>query len=108
MVASCPPGQVLKAPLCSPQEADAVRDALLPGLACAAAHAGNLEALQALVELVRPPRPLGAGPSHASLGGAGRPGCARPRSRVHPDPTLPVLPWLPDPAQPPSAGGMPL
>eukprot|EP00071_Canis_lupus_P044624 XP_022278181.1 60 kDa lysophospholipase [Canis lupus familiaris] len=44
------------------QEADAVRDALLPGLACAAAHAGNLEALQALVELVRPPRPLGAGP----------------------------------------------
>ncbi|XP_030890104.1 60 kDa lysophospholipase isoform X1 [Leptonychotes weddellii] len=33
------------------QEADAVRDALMPSLACAAAHAGNLEVLQALVEL---------------------------------------------------------
>uniref|UniRef100_A0A452SGU4 asparaginase n=1 Tax=Ursus americanus TaxID=9643 RepID=A0A452SGU4_URSAM len=33
------------------QEADAVRDAVVPSLACAAAHAGNLEVLQALVEL---------------------------------------------------------
>nr|XP_035955269.1 60 kDa lysophospholipase isoform X1 [Halichoerus grypus] len=33
------------------QEADAVRDALVPSLACAAAHAGNLDVLQALVEL---------------------------------------------------------
>ncbi|XP_044774089.1 60 kDa lysophospholipase [Neomonachus schauinslandi] len=33
------------------QEADAIRDALMPSLACAAAHAGNLEVLQALVEL---------------------------------------------------------
>ncbi|XP_036162337.1 60 kDa lysophospholipase isoform X2 [Myotis myotis] len=32
------------------QEADAVRDALTPSLACAAAHAGDLEALQALAE----------------------------------------------------------
>ncbi|XP_045632145.1 60 kDa lysophospholipase isoform X8 [Ursus americanus] len=33
------------------QEADAVREAVVPSLACAAAHAGNLEVLQALVEL---------------------------------------------------------
>ncbi|XP_054988717.1 60 kDa lysophospholipase [Sorex araneus] len=33
------------------QEAAAVRDALMPSLACAAAHAGDLEALQALAEL---------------------------------------------------------
>nr|XP_031310300.1 60 kDa lysophospholipase isoform X3 [Camelus dromedarius] len=33
------------------QEADAVRDALAPSLACAAAHAGDLEALQVLAEL---------------------------------------------------------
>nr|XP_051690904.1 60 kDa lysophospholipase isoform X2 [Oryctolagus cuniculus] len=33
------------------QEADAVRDMLVPSLACAAAHAGDLEALQVLVEL---------------------------------------------------------
>ncbi|XP_004836930.2 60 kDa lysophospholipase isoform X2 [Heterocephalus glaber] len=33
------------------QEADAVRDTLVPSLALAAAHAGDLEALQALVEL---------------------------------------------------------
>ncbi|KAM9090464.1 60 kDa lysophospholipase isoform 6-T6 [Megaptera novaeangliae] len=33
------------------QEADDVRDALAPSLACAAAHAGDLEALQALAEL---------------------------------------------------------
>ncbi|XP_054571400.1 60 kDa lysophospholipase [Eptesicus fuscus] len=32
------------------QEMDAVRDALTPSLACAAAHAGDLEALQALAE----------------------------------------------------------
>ncbi|XP_045435608.1 60 kDa lysophospholipase isoform X1 [Pipistrellus kuhlii] len=32
------------------QEMDAVRDALAPSLACAAAHAGDLEALQALAE----------------------------------------------------------
>nr|KAF6499077.1 asparaginase [Molossus molossus] len=33
------------------QETDAVRDALTPSLACAAAHAGDLEALQTLAEL---------------------------------------------------------
>ncbi|XP_045679794.1 60 kDa lysophospholipase isoform X2 [Phyllostomus hastatus] len=33
------------------QETDAVRDALTPGLACAAAHAGDVEALRALAEL---------------------------------------------------------
>ncbi|XP_047287312.1 60 kDa lysophospholipase isoform X15 [Homo sapiens] len=33
------------------QEADALRNALVPSLACAAAHAGDVEALQALVEL---------------------------------------------------------
>ncbi|XP_065374615.1 60 kDa lysophospholipase isoform X8 [Macaca fascicularis] len=33
------------------QEADALRNALMPSLACAAAHAGNLEVLQVLVEL---------------------------------------------------------
>nr|XP_031310301.1 60 kDa lysophospholipase isoform X4 [Camelus dromedarius] len=33
------------------EEADAVRDALAPSLACAAAHAGDLEALQVLAEL---------------------------------------------------------
>ncbi|XP_063554292.1 60 kDa lysophospholipase isoform X10 [Gorilla gorilla gorilla] len=33
------------------QEADALRNALVPSLACVAAHAGDLEALQALVEL---------------------------------------------------------
>ncbi|XP_053745871.1 60 kDa lysophospholipase isoform X2 [Panthera pardus] len=33
------------------QEAAAVREALTPGLACAAAHAGDLDVLQALVEL---------------------------------------------------------
>ncbi|XP_066130957.1 60 kDa lysophospholipase isoform X2 [Saccopteryx bilineata] len=33
------------------QETDAVREALAPSLACAAAHAGDLEALQALEEL---------------------------------------------------------
>eukprot|EP00070_Physeter_catodon_P023929 XP_023986766.1 60 kDa lysophospholipase isoform X2 [Physeter catodon] len=33
------------------QEADDVREALAPSLACAAAHAGDLEALQALAEL---------------------------------------------------------
>uniref|UniRef100_G3U9Z9 asparaginase n=1 Tax=Loxodonta africana TaxID=9785 RepID=G3U9Z9_LOXAF len=37
--------------LSNSQELDAVRDALLPSLACAAAHAGDLEALQALVEM---------------------------------------------------------
>ncbi|XP_059039270.1 60 kDa lysophospholipase isoform X2 [Mustela lutreola] len=33
------------------QEADAIREALLPSLACAAAHAGDLEVLQALGDL---------------------------------------------------------
>nr|XP_031535298.1 60 kDa lysophospholipase isoform X4 [Vicugna pacos] len=33
------------------EEADAVRDTLAPSLACAAAHAGDLEALQVLAEL---------------------------------------------------------
>ncbi|XP_077798112.1 60 kDa lysophospholipase isoform X2 [Macaca mulatta] len=33
------------------QEADALRNALMPSLACAAAHTGNLEVLQVLVEL---------------------------------------------------------
>uniref|UniRef100_H0XT58 asparaginase n=1 Tax=Otolemur garnettii TaxID=30611 RepID=H0XT58_OTOGA len=37
--------------LSSPQEADAVRDTLMPSLACAAAHAGDLEALQVLADL---------------------------------------------------------
>lgn len=36
-----------------------MRDALAPSLACAAAHAGDLEALQALAELVRPLPVLG-------------------------------------------------
>ena len=49
--------KVLRPP--SPQEADDVRDALAPSLACAAAHAGDLEALQALAELVRPLPALG-------------------------------------------------
>lgn len=51
-----------RVPLSSTQEADAVRDALVPSLACAAAHAGNLDVLQALVELVRPPPLLGDQP----------------------------------------------
>ncbi|XP_021568765.1 60 kDa lysophospholipase [Carlito syrichta] len=33
------------------QEADAMRDALMPSLACAAAHIGDLEALRLLIEL---------------------------------------------------------
>ncbi|XP_053451303.1 60 kDa lysophospholipase isoform X3 [Nycticebus coucang] len=37
--------------LSSSQEADAVRDTLMPSLACAAAHAGDLEALQVLADL---------------------------------------------------------
>nr|XP_024651169.1 60 kDa lysophospholipase isoform X2 [Macaca nemestrina] len=35
----------------SGSQADALRNALMPSLACAAAHAGNLEVLQVLVEL---------------------------------------------------------
>ncbi|XP_047594627.1 60 kDa lysophospholipase isoform X9 [Lutra lutra] len=35
----------------STQEADAIREALVPSLACAAAHAGDLEVLQALGDL---------------------------------------------------------
>lgn len=50
------------------QGADAVRDTLMPSLACAGARAGDLEALQALVELVSPPPTSGTGPS-----------CARPQ-----------------------------
>ncbi|KAF6350808.1 asparaginase [Rhinolophus ferrumequinum] len=37
--------------LLSLTQADAVRDALMPSLACAAAHAGDLEALQVLAEM---------------------------------------------------------
>lgn len=51
------------------QETDAVRDALTPSLACAAAHAGDLEALQTLAELVSPPVPLGTSLSYARLSG---------------------------------------
>ena len=54
-----------RVPLSSTQEADAVREALTPGLACAAAHAGDLDVLQALVELVRPPHRLRDQPHHA-------------------------------------------
>lgn len=46
----------------STQEADAIREALLPSLACAAAHAGDLEVLQALGDLVRPLPLLGDQP----------------------------------------------
>jgi hypothetical protein len=40
-------------PFC--QEADTMKDVLLPGLALAAAHAGDLDTLQAFVELVSSP-----------------------------------------------------
>lgn len=43
---------VAHVPLPSHQEADAMKDVLLPGLALAAAHAGDLDTLQAFVELV--------------------------------------------------------
>lgn len=72
-----PQGQTSQRPLGAPlsiQEADAVREALVPSLACAAAHAGDLEVLQALVDLVRPRPSSGTSPSHTSPragGGAG-------------------------------------
>lgn len=51
------------------QQVDAVRDALMPSLACAAAHAGDLEALQMLAELVSPHplryQPVTPGPGRA-------------------------------------------
>lgn len=50
------------------QEAEAMRDALLPSLALAAAHSGDVEALQALEEPVSCFRP---GPA-AAPGPAGR------------------------------------
>ncbi|XP_032201349.1 60 kDa lysophospholipase isoform X5 [Mustela erminea] len=43
--------QRLQGAALSTQEADAIREALLPSLACAAAHAGDLEVLQALGDL---------------------------------------------------------
>lgn len=42
-----------------------MRDALMPSLACAVARAGDMEALQVLVELVRPAATLGTSPSCA-------------------------------------------
>ncbi|XP_032477659.1 60 kDa lysophospholipase [Phocoena sinus] len=45
------PGRGVARLLSLSQEAEDVRDALAPSLACAAAHAGDLEALQALAEL---------------------------------------------------------
>lgn len=41
-------------PLPFHQEVDTMKDVLLPGLALAAAHAGDLDTLQAFVELVSP------------------------------------------------------
>lgn len=46
-----------------PQEVDAVQDIVTPSLALAAAHAGDLEALRVLMELVSPAAPA---PSQAS------------------------------------------
>ncbi|XP_033277197.1 60 kDa lysophospholipase [Orcinus orca] len=45
------PGRGVAQLLSLSQEAEDVRDALVPSLACAAAHAGDLEALQVLAEL---------------------------------------------------------
>lgn len=44
-------------------------DALVPSLACAAAYAGELEALQVLVELVGLLSTLGDQPGHTGPGG---------------------------------------
>lgn len=67
------------------QEADALRNALMPSLACAAAHAGNLEVLQVLVELVSLPDPGGLAPVTPG------PGALNPLGRMafHP-PTKPL------------------
>nr|XP_024651171.1 60 kDa lysophospholipase isoform X7 [Macaca nemestrina] len=62
------------------QEADALRNALMPSLACAAAHAGNLEVLQVLVELAFRCHWVAAGswglPVHPGAGG-GRDGAVQ-------------------------------
>lgn len=118
----------------STQETDAVRDALTPSLACAAAHAGDLEALQTLAELVSPPVPLGTSLSYATLLGGrtvfpwgltpvcpgppgwaassgphctygGHSGCAKPQPRGAPPPFLSLPCGLPDPAHPFLSGG---
>lgn len=99
----------------------------MPSLACAAAHAGNLEVLQALVELVRPLPLLGDQPQPCQSLGARRtafpwgpavPGWAAswqaakgptgavpgPTPGVHPDPSHPLsLAYLTLPSAP-SAG----
>ncbi|XP_012579815.1 PREDICTED: 60 kDa lysophospholipase [Condylura cristata] len=69
------------------QEADAVRDVLVPSLACAAAHAGDLETLQALAELCPntrspPNRSPGLTPCRACGAGSGTKG-----------PPAPTAPW---------------
>lgn len=51
-----------------------MRDALAPSLACAAAHAGDLEALQVLAELVSPCLPLGTHPWVGALASSGQDG----------------------------------
>ena len=51
------------------QGADEVWDALVPSLACAAAYAGELEALQVLVELVGLSPTLEKQPGHTGPGG---------------------------------------
>lgn len=105
-----------------------MREALAPSLACAAAHAGDLEALQALAELVRPRPALGDQLQlHQARGGGALPrygrdcpsrglltslqlrgarGCVRPPSRAPRPCPFPVaylaLPGLP------SAGDGPL
>lgn len=48
-----------------------MRDALTPSLACAAAHTGDLEALQALAERVSPQPPWGPAQPGWAKGGRG-------------------------------------
>lgn len=93
-----------------------MRDALTPSLACAAAHLGDLEALQALAEQVSPSPCRGPGwPFWGSLappcqgyqlaasGSDGEPsGCVWGLTPVHPP--LLSLPRGPRPIQPSSAG----
>lgn len=56
-------------PLPSHQDADAMKEVLLPGLALVAAHAGDLDTLQAFVELVSSPlRDQAQGPDDAHTG----------------------------------------
>lgn len=86
------PGKGLgpKVPLLPTQEADAVREVLAPSLACAAAHAGDLEALRALEELVSPLPTLGDQHSHTrpregALASCRQDGLAGAPSPLHPD-----------------------